>query len=120
MKRRNSMKRIALISIIILSIAVAAAAQRGPGFGPPPPPPGQGADDPLATYLQLTSDQKAAWEAARKEAGDAMKPLFEKQRDLREQIEKATDACSIGALVLQERANGDQLKAAHEALDQKL
>ena len=61
------MKRIALIATMF--IAIAAAAQPS---GPPPP------HDPLPAYLELTADQKTAWENARNDFETEMKAAHER------------------------------------------
>lgn len=115
------MKKIAILSIVLVTIALALFAQPGPpprpGAAPAGPPPGPS----LAEYLGLTDSQKAAWEAARTELEAATRPLMEKQRDLQEQLHQSTsnDPAVLGNLVLQSRAIGDQLKAAHDAFEQK-
>jgi len=114
------MKRIALLLTLILTFATVAFAQPAPPPGPPP----RGAGDPLAAYLNLTADQKAAWEAAREAFETATQPLFEKQRAAQEALGallegKSTDACGIGTQMLAIRAIGDQIKAAHDAFEAK-
>jgi Spy/CpxP family protein refolding chaperone len=114
------MKRIALTLTLVLAFATAAFAQPGPPPGAPPHPAG----DPLATYLNLTADQKAAWEAAHEAFEAATQPLFEKQRAAHEQLgalleSKSNDACGIGAQMIAIRAIGDQIKAAHDAFEAK-
>jgi Spy/CpxP family protein refolding chaperone len=114
------MKRIALTLTLILTFATAAFAQQGPPPGGPPRPAG----DPLATYLNLTADQKAVWEAAHATFDATVQPVFEKQRAAQEAIgaaleSKSTDACSIGAQMLAIRAIGDQIKAAHDTFEAK-
>jgi Spy/CpxP family protein refolding chaperone len=95
----------------------------------PMPPPGPGGHPPgdaaLVNYLQLTTDQKNAWDAAHKDFGTAVQPLFDKQRTAHQQLDtalqnKSTDPCSLGTQLLAIHAIGDQIKAAHDALDQKL
>jgi Spy/CpxP family protein refolding chaperone len=114
------MKRIALTLTLVLAFATAAFAQQGPPPGAPPRPAG----DPLATYLNLTADQKAVWEAAHEAFDATVQPLFEKQRTLQEAIgaaleSKSSDACSIGAQMLAIRAIGDQIKAARDTFEAK-
>lgn len=111
------MKRtpILMATLITLIAAFSALAQPAPG-GPPRP-------DPLREFLQLTADQRSAWENAQKQFDTATQGLRDQERSLNEQLGKAlqgTDACGIGGLMLQIRATGDQMKAAHDALDQKL
>ncbi|MEA2572366.1 MAG: Heavy-metal resistance [Acidobacteriota bacterium] len=116
------MKRIALILTLVLATATAAFTQQGPppGGGPPRP----AGPDPLIAYLNLTAEQKAAWEAARAAFETSTQPLFEKQREAQEQLGtllegKSTDSCAIGTQMIAIRTIGDQIKAAHDALDAK-
>jgi len=115
------MKRIAVIAASVLLLASAAIAQqrRGPGPGPGPggPPPGNSAA--LAEYLGLTSDQKAAWDSIQTELRTSGRALHEQERTLAEQLESATDAATIGTLVLQLRGIHTQLEAAHDAAQTK-
>jgi len=111
------MKRTSILiaTLITLLAAFGALAQQGP----PRPPMG----DPLADYLQLTADQRTAWQTAHQNFNTATQSLREQERSLHEQLDTAlqgTDACAIGSLMLQIRAIGDQMKAAHDALDQQL
>ena len=117
------MKRIAVILALTLATATAAFTQQGPppGGGAPPRPAGP---DPLVAYLNLTAEQKTAWDAARAAFETASQPLFEKQREAQEQLGtllegKSTDACAIGTQMIAIRTIGDQIKAAHDALDAK-
>jgi Spy/CpxP family protein refolding chaperone len=116
------MKRTASILTFIVITAASLFAQGRP---PGPPPGALAGIDPLVAYLNLTADQKAAWDAARKEFDTAAQPLFDKQRDADEALHtaldaKSADACSIGTQMLAIRAIGDQIHAAHDALEAKL
>ena len=82
------MKRISIAALVL--IAAGAFAQ-----GRPPAPGGE--RDPLAAYLSLTPEQRAAWQSI--------------QSDLRASTESLRE---------QERAIGDQLRAAREDADAKL
>jgi Spy/CpxP family protein refolding chaperone len=113
------MKRIVTILTLAAAMTVSAVAQPGP------PPPGGPRHDRLADLLQLTADQKAAWASARKDFETATQPLREKEQATHEQLETALDAASpdptaIGNLMLSIKAIHDQIRTAHEALDQKL
>lgn len=113
------MKRIAVIAASLLLLASAAIAQqrRGPAPGGPGGPGGNSAA--LAEYLGLTSDQKAAWESIQTELRTSGRALHEQERTLAEQLESATDAATIGTLVLQLRGIHTQLEAAHDAAQTK-
>jgi len=75
--------------------------------------------------LNLTPDQRVAFDNARRDFETATQPLMDKQRDAHQKIEDAlksgtADACAIGAMVLDTRSVSDQLKSAHEAFEKKL
>lgn len=119
------MKRIPILSLIlVLIITTAAIAQPGRRPAAPMGPGGPGGGEALAEFLQLSDAQKDAWKAAREEARETNKPLFEERRALQEQLHAAldggSDAVAIGNLMLKIRATDEKIKAAHEALDAKL
>lgn len=116
------MKRVMVFSLSLLVLAGSAVAQqrRSPGPGGPPPGagfggPGRGNSEALAIYLGLTAEQKASWEAIQSEAREAAHALHEQERSLADQLEAATDAATIGGLVLQLRALQTQLEAGRDA-----
>jgi Spy/CpxP family protein refolding chaperone len=126
MKRVVSLTGVFSLSILLVLAGSAFAQQRrGPGPGGPPPNagfgdpgfggPGHGNSDALAIYLGLTTEQKAAWEAIQSETREAGRVLHEQERSLADQLESATDAATIGGLVLQLRALQTQLEAARDA-----
>ena len=114
----------ATLTLLFTLIAVPAFAQ------PRPMPPGPGGHGPhgdaaLADYLQLTADQKKAWDTLHQDFGAVVQPLFDKQHAAHQQLDtalqnKSVDPCSIGTQMLAIQAIRDQIKAAHDALDQKL
>lgn len=78
----------------------------------------------LSQYLQLTSDQKSAWESAKEEFGAVAEPLEQKHHALMEQVEaalksKSPDSCGIGNNLIAAQAARDQLRVAREALAQR-
>ena len=110
------MKRppILIATLITLLGAFGALAQQ-----PPLPPMG----DPLADYLQLTAEQRTAWQTAHQDFDTATQALRDQEKALHDQLDTAlqgTDPCAIGKLILQIRSTDDQMKAAHDALEQKL
>ena len=117
------MKRVMVFSLsLLLALAGSAFAQqrRGPRPDGPPPGagfggPGRGNSDALAVYLGLTAEQKASWESIQSEARDAARALHEQERSLAEQLESATDATTIGGIVLQLRALQSQIEAGRDA-----
>src|SRR5262245_9842655 len=69
--------------------------------------------------LNLTDDQKAQLKTLREQQREEMKPVFEQQRALRDQIRQALesgkpDATRIGQLEIQSHQLRLQMKAAHE------
>ena len=114
------MKRIALfIALITLTASIALAQQprrMGPG-GPPPPP-------RLNEFLNLTPAQETQIDALHDSMRTTIDPLFEAKRaedeKLHSLIESANpDATAIGKQVLAIRAIDQQIRAAHEAMEQK-
>jgi Spy/CpxP family protein refolding chaperone len=115
------MKRISLfIALVTLTASIAIAQQprrMGPG-GPPPPP-------RLDEFLNLTPDQQTQVDALHQTLRATIDPLFEAKRaedeKLHSMIESANpDATAIGKQVLAIRAIDQQIKAAHDAIDQKI
>jgi Spy/CpxP family protein refolding chaperone len=119
------MKRIVMFMlsmVLLIAGVVSAQNRRGPGGpGPHAGMPGmpRGGSNPLADYLALTADQKAAWETIQSETREALHALHEQERTLAGQLETATDAASIGNLVLQLRGLHTQIQAAREASQTK-
>lgn len=75
--------------------------------------------------LNLTAEQRTAWDAATKEFHDANEALFEKQHDAQARLHDALeatapDACAIGNTMVSLHAVDEQLRTAHQSLDQKL
>lgn len=92
----------------------------GPGLGGPGlRGPDRGNANVLADYLSLTPEQKASWETIQSETRAAMIALHEQERALAEQLESATDASTIGSLVLQLRGIQTQLDATRKASEAK-
>jgi Spy/CpxP family protein refolding chaperone len=117
------MKRIALITLTLIAIATMALAQQprrmGPHGGPPPN------DRAIAQFLGLTSDQQTQIDALHQSLRTTIDPLFEQKRaedeKLHSMIESTTpDATAIGKQVLAVHAIDEQIKAAHDAMDQKI
>jgi Spy/CpxP family protein refolding chaperone len=79
----------------------------------------------FATFLGLNDSQKATFNAGMQEFESTQQSLHAKQHDLEKQLHEllaggTTDAAAVGTLVLQQRAIGDQIKAAHTAFEQKV
>jgi Spy/CpxP family protein refolding chaperone len=108
------MKRLTVLALSILFVLAGSAfaqQRRGPGPGGP----ARGNSDALAIYLDLTTEQKASWETIQSETRQASRAVHEQERSLADQLESATDAATIGGLVLQLRAIQTQLESAREA-----
>jgi Spy/CpxP family protein refolding chaperone len=126
-RKELHMKRIVAViaSIVLLTAAAGAQLRRGPGpmggplGGPMGGPGGPGGNPALAEYLSLTTEQKAAWETIQSDLRASGRALHEQEHTLADQVEAATEATAIGNLVLQMRAIGTQLEAAHDAADAK-
>ena len=76
------MKRILTFTLsMLLLVAGVALAQNRRGLGGPPPPMMQRSGaNPVAEYLALTDEQKAAWEAIQTETHEAVRALHEQER----------------------------------------
>src|SRR5690349_10265806 len=116
---QDPMKRIAIIIAFITLIASAAIAQQPRRQGPPPPP------RELAEYLGLTTDQQTQIEALHQSQRATIEPLLDQRRAADEQVhalvEAATpDPTAIGKQVLAVHAIDQQIKSAHDAMDQKI
>src|SRR3954454_11552946 len=116
-RSNGPMKRI-IISIALLALAGIAIAQQPRRPGPPPP-------RELAQFLGLTSDQQTQIDALHQSMRTTIEPLFEQRRaedeKLHSMIESpAPDATAIGKQVLAVHAIDEQIKSAHDAMDQKI
>ena len=115
------MKRIITITLIVLISTIASAQQprRMRPDGPPPPPPR------LDEFLNLTPDQQTQIDALHQSQRATVEPLFEAKRaedeKLRAMLESpAPDPTAIGRQVLAIHAIDQQIKAAHDATEQKV
>jgi Spy/CpxP family protein refolding chaperone len=113
------MKRILVLTTIVLIVAATAVA----GEGPAPRFEERGGAE-LAHYLGLTAAQNAAWESARAEFNTAIEPLLSKHREIMSGVEASlksasVDACAVGNQMIAAQAVVDQIRAAKETLTQK-
>ena len=119
-----------LTSVMVLLTAAATFGQGVPGGGPPPPgaapsgppPGGPGGDQVvlLTGLLELTDAQQAAWKQARTDTETTVKAFAEQARTLQDEIRAAldagnADAATIGAKVIAARALEVRIKAAIDA-----
>jgi Spy/CpxP family protein refolding chaperone len=120
-------KLIGLLAVAVLTVTgtIAVAQQhmrtRSMEAGPSPAM----HQELFATFLGLTDDQKTVFTAATHEFEVTQQSLQAKQHDLEKQLHDllasgTTDAAAVGALVLQQHAIGDQIKAAHNTCEQKI
>jgi Spy/CpxP family protein refolding chaperone len=115
------MKRI-IITIALLTLGTTIAIAQQPRHmrpeGPPPPP-------RLEQFLNLTTDQQTQVEALHQSLRTTVDPLFEAKRAEDEKLHAmlespSPDPTAIGTQVLAIRAIDQQIKAAHEATEQKV
>ena len=79
----------------------------------------------LAEYLGLTEQQKTAWRALHEERREAMKPVVEEGRTLRERLREAVQAPSpdptaVGEATLALEAHRQKTRAQHETFQARL
>jgi Spy/CpxP family protein refolding chaperone len=79
----------------------------------------------IATFLSLNDSQKVVFNAAMQDLDATQQSLAAKHHDLDKQLHDllatgTTDAAAVGSLVLQQRAIGEQMKAAHDTFEQKV
>jgi Spy/CpxP family protein refolding chaperone len=123
MRKRNSGIVVAIAALMLVgTFATAQPGPGGPGNGPAGGPPPDGA---LVQFLALSEAQLASWKTFHEELKAAIDPLIEQQRAAQQQLQAALDAttpdpAAIGNAMLAIRAIGNQIRAAHDALDAKL
>lgn len=79
----------------------------------------------LAEFLDLTADQRVQWDALHQELRDSLRPLFEEQRTLAEELrglleQSSPDAAAVGSVVIRQHDNRQTMQAAHEDLEEQL
>jgi Spy/CpxP family protein refolding chaperone len=117
---------------ILGALAVAALlAAAAPAMAQPPGGPhgmrGRGHEGgrDLSEFLGLTDQQREAWRAAHRSQFEALRPTFEKIRDLREQMEAelesaSPDAATVGGYVISIDQLDDEIEASRDELDSTL
>ncbi len=96
----------------------------GPGMGPQSGMPG-GGPAALVEYLGLTETQAEQWQALHEDFFTSNQALFDQRRDLQDQLHELlatdnSDAGQVGTLVLSIRGVSDQIRAAHDQLQEDL
>lgn len=126
----------------LAALALAAPAVAGPhgrgGFGGPGRMGGPGFGDPeameermdqraerMAELLDLTADQKAAFDKLRAEEFERAKPKMERMRAAHEELRglldaDTNDAAKVGALVIETHRLKGELKAAKDTVESEL
>ena len=120
------MKKVFAVAVIMLS-SLTLLAQAPPQRKMADP--GQGgpygrSPEKLFEFLQLTSEQKSAWQAIHDDARASFETLASRQRDAHEQMRAAMqssdpDVCAVGRLMIQVDAAGGERRALHEATEKK-
>jgi Spy/CpxP family protein refolding chaperone len=131
--RATSRKILALGAVLALVVAGTLWAQQGPrgdrgrpGFGAAGHGPGRGGMhrfEALADYLELTAEQRDAWQAAHEAHKADIEPLFEQLRANHDALRSATeseDALAIGNAILAAQDLRGELESAHESLQADL
>jgi hypothetical protein len=109
------MKRVILFTILLaLAVTLAIASE----------PFERHEQREVGAFLQLSTAQQAAWDAARADYRTATRALFEKRTEMGRQAEaalkeKSVDACAIGGLMIAIHAVSDQIKTENDAMRQR-
>jgi hypothetical protein len=114
-QKEHAMKRL-FIALVALTLAAPVLAQE-----PAPdelPPLGEAARNGVITFLQLTDDQIADWEALLDTRELAMEPIRADiqavEAAIQEQFDSgAPDALTVGELVIERRALSEEWSAVH-------
>lgn len=81
--------------------------------------------DRIADLLDLTADQRAAFDAARTEALDAARPKMDRMRQLGDELRRmlddgSTDAAQVGARVIEMHQLKGELRDARQSVESEL
>ena len=120
---RSRVKSLGILAAGLLVAAVAPFASAQPHGGPRGMHgPGRDGAEGLFEFLGLSEEQREAWKDAHRSHFEALKPTFEKMRDLREQIEAeldsgSPDAATVGGYVISIHALQSEIEAARESLE---
>src|SRR5262245_41371051 len=128
----NAWMRGAAAAALALVLAVGMAAWGQEPGGPPGRPRGDrgpggpgGDGPPLDRILNMTPEQKTAWDALRKEQREAMRPLWDEQRRLDDQLRDALEApnpdpAAVGQRAIALHAARKRMKAEADRFHQRL
>jgi Spy/CpxP family protein refolding chaperone len=121
-----------VLSAVLLAASAPLALAQPPGGGPRgdrgphgDQGPGRHRTHGLTEFLELTDEQREAWESAHRAHFEALRPTFEEIRALREQIEAelagdAPDAATVGGFVIAIHDLEGELEAAREDFEASL
>lgn len=111
------MKRPLIILSAVLLIAATATAQVQRHIA--------AEQSKIATFLQLTPDQKATWDSLHADLQNTISPLLDQARSAREQLSAflrsdSPDPAAVGTQVIALHSIEKQIVAAHNAAAQKI
>lgn len=112
------MKRLSITIALVTLVASIAIAQQPRRMGPPPPP-------RLNEFLNLTAAQETQIDALHESMRATIDPLFEQKRSAEEQLRALADSANpdptaVGRQFLAMHAIDQQIKSAHDAMEQKV
>jgi Spy/CpxP family protein refolding chaperone len=112
------MKRILVLTTIVLLAAASVIAGEGPARFE------ERGGGELAHYLGLTAEQSATWDAARAEFNSTIEPLARRHREIMSGVEAtlksgSADPCAVGNQMIAAQSIAGQIHAAKETLTQK-
>ena len=118
MKKMFVVAVITLSSVALLAQAPPQRKMAGPEGGP------QGRQEKLMEFLQLTPEQKSAWQAVHDGARSSFETIASRQREAHEQMRTelqaaSPDPCTVGRLMIQVEAAGTERRALQEATTKK-
>jgi Spy/CpxP family protein refolding chaperone len=116
-----------LATALLIAAAPVVLAQPpgGPGGARGWHGPGRDGGRDLTEFLGLSEEQQAQWKQAQQSHFQAMRPTFEKMRDLRDQLKSeldgsSPDAATVGGYVISMHQLEQQMEASRADLDNAL
>mgnify|MGYP001145629125 CR=1 FL=1 len=111
-------KRLSILAVFVLLLTAGLTVAAEPGHRG-----GGHFADRLAERLDLTTDQKAAWQNLREEHRAEVEPLMTRVHEQRDQIREAlesgsADATAVGQLMINNHQVHQQIKASREAMEE--